>query len=92
MLAPLLMRNTPAAVACFLVNALAWGALAYRSHYEATEVRTLAVFGAACAAQTAARCALSLAPMSAPWGRVSGDFSQCLLQLFLPKWSLLARS
>ena len=40
MLAPLLMRNTPAAIACFVVNASAWGALAYRSHYEASEART----------------------------------------------------
>ena len=74
MLAPVLMRNAPAAAACFAINALAWGALAHRSCYEANENRTLAVFAASCAAQSAARCVLSLAPMAAPWRMVSGTF------------------
>ena len=58
-----------------MINALAWAVLAYRSRYEANEGRTLAVFAGSCAAQTAARCALSLAPMPAPWRMVSGTFN-----------------
>lgn len=73
MLVPVLMRSPPAAAACFTINALAWILLAYRSHNEANEGRTLAVFGAACAAQSVARCALSLPPIPGMWGRVSGD-------------------
>ena len=68
-LVPVLLRNPPAAVACFTINALAWALLAYRSHYEASEVRILAAFGVACAAQSAARCMLSLAPMPTAWSR-----------------------
>lgn len=73
MLGPVQMRNAPAAVGCFVINALAWALLAYRSHYEANEGRALAAFGAGCAAQTAARCVLSIAPIYAPWCRLSGD-------------------
>ena len=72
-LASSLMKNTPAAVACFVINVLVWGGLAYRSDDKADEGRTQAVFGGSLAAQTAARRLLSLAPLPAPWGMVSGD-------------------
>ena len=67
-LLPVMMKHA------FMSNVLALGALAHRSCYEANKSRTLAVFAASYAAQTAARCALSLGPMAAPWRMVSGTF------------------
>lgn len=77
------MRNTPAAVACFVINVLYWGALAYHSADEGDMGRTQAVFGASLAPQTAARRVLALAPLPAPWGMVSGDATSCSLLIRL---------
>lgn len=72
-LAPLLLRNARAAAACFALNALSWAHLGHFVETEAGPIRTAAVWVAACAAQTAARRALSLAPIPAPWPKLSGE-------------------
>ena len=72
-LAPLLMRNAPAAAVCFALNALVLAHLGHFMESEAGAIRTAAIWAAACAAQTAIRRALTLAPIPAPWPKLSGD-------------------
>ncbi|KAL3158533.1 hypothetical protein ABBQ38_010759 [Trebouxia sp. C0009 RCD-2024] len=78
-LAPLLLRNAPAAATCFALNAVLWQGLGHffeKNGPGGTNILgapTAPICEAACVAQRATSSVLSLAPLSCFfWNRISG--------------------